>query len=63
MKKLEPIVDMIGGTAIEHGERGDLDPANQYACLCGVRYYMDCDGPGLETFTIHPDFTLSRTNG
>lgn len=40
--ELEPIVDMVGGVALFHGERGDLDPAHSEACLCGEAYYLHC---------------------
>jgi len=53
---LLPIVDHIGDTAIEHGERGaDLDPYHPEACLCG-RYldYLACPDPGIAQLTIYP---------
>ena len=55
--RLLPMVDDIGVTVVEHGERGDLDPVHPEACLCGrYDYYLLCPqwGDWLDV-TIVPD--------
>ena len=51
-RRLKPMIDWIGSTPIHHGERGDLDPRHPEACLCGNPFYLECDGPGIESMTI-----------
>lgn len=55
--RLDPIVDWIGNTPIEHGERGhELDAENPYACLCGeYDDYLMCPGEGIGTLTVRVD--------
>lgn len=40
--RLAPMVDRAGDFVIRHGERGDLDPENPDACLCGEPFYLWC---------------------
>lgn len=52
---LPPMIDWIGDTPVYHGERGDMDPANPEACLCGAPVYYLCDGPGIASMSVSVD--------
>ncbi len=54
---LEPVVFMLCGRPLYHGERGeDVDPAHPDACLCGEPFYLACgeymSGGGFEHWTF-----------
>lgn len=54
---LEPVIYMLMGRQLLHGERGqEVDPINPFACLCGYPDYLQCPhaDEGISSWIISP---------